>query len=158
MAGLAKLKASIKKTLEEKGSERKIAFSFAIGVFISFNPFLSTHTITAVALALLFRFNKVAIISGAWVNNHLTIPFVFYLSYKLGVFVVGGDPVPPSFENFNIKLLIDYFKYYGKPLLVGTTITGLFASIIAFYGMYYALVSLRKKRKKRGNSGEGVKV
>lgn len=158
MASIAKLKTYIKKTLEEKGSERKIALSFAIGVFISFTPLLSLHMILAIAIALLFRFNKVAIIAGAWINNHFTIPFVFYLSYKLGVFVVGGDPVPPSFVNFDIRVLLEYFKVYGIPLFVGTTITGLIAAIIAYYIMYYAILSLRKKSIKKGGSGEGIKV
>lgn len=158
MASIAKLKSSIKKTLEEKGSERKIALSFAIGVFISFTPLLSVHTIMAIAIAVLFRFNKVAIIAGAWINNHLTIPFVFYVSYKIGVFVVGGNPVSPTFENFNVKILFEYFKVYGVPLFVGTTITGLIASCAAYYIMYYAIISLRKKRIKKGGSGEGIKV
>lgn len=158
MAGIAKLKLYINKTLDEQGCERKIALSFAIGVFISFTPLLSIHTVMAIAIAIIFRFNKVAIITGAWINNHLTIPFVFYASYKLGVFVVGGNPVPPSFENFSVKTLLAYFKVYGVPLFVGTTITGLFASLIAYYMMYYAIVSLRRKRMKKGGSGEGIKI
>jgi uncharacterized protein (DUF2062 family) len=158
LAGLAKLKTHIRKTMEEKGSERKIALGFAIGVFISFTPFLSLHTITAIAIGLLFRFNKVAIITGAWVNNHFSIPFVFYISYKLGVLVVGGNPVPPSFEHFDIGILLEYFKYIGVPLIVGTTITGLIASVISYYIMYYAIQSVRRKGIKKGGSSEGIKV
>lgn len=158
MAGLKKLSSHVRKAVEEEGSERKIALSFAVGVFISFTPLLSIHTIMAIGIAILFRFNKVAIIAGAWVNNHFTIPFVFYFSYKIGAVVVGADTAPPSFESLSYRVLLDYFKVYGVPLFVGTTITGLIGAVISYYFMYYTVLSFRKRAMRKGGPGEGIKV
>ena len=47
----------------------RTALAFSVGVFIAFSPFLGLHTIMATALAFLFRFNKIAIYAGTFINN-----------------------------------------------------------------------------------------
>ena len=47
----------------------RTALAFSIGVFIAFSPFLGLHTIMATVLAFMFRFNKIAIYTGTFVNN-----------------------------------------------------------------------------------------
>ena len=46
----------------------------------------------AIALAFIFRLNKLTCITGAWVNTPLTIVPVLAASYKLGEFMLGNKP------------------------------------------------------------------
>ncbi len=156
MALFEKIKKHLKKAMTEEGDPRKIALGFSVGTFISFTPLLSIHTVLAVAAALIFRLNKVSSIAGAWVNNPYTIPFVYYASYKLGAKILGNHLPPPSFSEFTPQNFGMFVKAYGGPLFLGTTITGLVAAIIAYNLMYYGVVSLRKRKRKKGGSGEGI--
>jgi uncharacterized protein (DUF2062 family) len=68
----------------------RTALAFSIGVFIAFSPFLGLHTILATVLAFLFRFNKIAIYTGTFVNNpFLTLVPIIIASYAVGAFILG---------------------------------------------------------------------
>ena len=68
----------------------RTALAFSIGVFIAFSPFLGLHTILATLLAFLFRFNKVAIYGGTFINNpFLTLVPIIIASYAVGALVLG---------------------------------------------------------------------
>ena len=68
----------------------RTALAFSIGVFIAFSPFLGLHTILATAIAFLFRFNKIAIYTGTFVNNPiLTLVPIIIASYWVGAFILG---------------------------------------------------------------------
>src|ERR1041384_3524999 len=68
----------------------RTALAFAIGVFIAFSPFLGLHTLLATLLAFLFRFNKLAIYTGTFVNNpFLTLVPIVVASYGLGARLLG---------------------------------------------------------------------
>jgi len=68
----------------------RTALAFSIGVFIAFSPFLGLHTIMATLVAFLFRFNKVAIYSGTFINNpFLTLVPIIIASYGIGAFFLG---------------------------------------------------------------------
>ena len=68
----------------------RTALAFSLGVFIAFSPFLGLHTILATLIAFLFRFNKVAIYSGTFINNpFLTLVPIIIASYAIGAFVLG---------------------------------------------------------------------
>jgi len=146
LAGWKKVKEYLKKVVKEDGDERKIALGFAIGVFISFTPFFSIHTILAIILSILLRLNKIATIAGAWVNNPYTVPFVYYASYKFGALILGWEIPPPDFHNFNLDKFVHYVKIYGVPLLLGTTILGVIAGFISFYVMLYSIRTFREKK------------
>ncbi len=68
----------------------RTALAFSIGVFIAFSPFLGLHTIMATAVAFIFRFNKVAIYTGTFLNNpFLTLVPIIIASYSVGAFLLG---------------------------------------------------------------------
>lgn len=68
----------------------RTAFAFAVGVFIAFTPLLGLHTIIATLVAFLFRFNKLAIYTGTFVNNpFLTLFPIVGASYAIGARLLG---------------------------------------------------------------------
>ena len=75
----------------------RTALAFSIGVFIAFSPFLGLHTIMATAVAFIFRFNKVAIYTGTFLNNpFLTLVPIIIASYAVGAFLLGRPVEIPA--------------------------------------------------------------
>ena len=84
------LRATFRRLLALDDPPERTALAFSLGVFIAFSPFLGLHTILATLLAFLFRFNKIAIYSGTFINNpFLTLVPIIIVSYAIGAFVLG---------------------------------------------------------------------
>lgn len=63
--------------------------AFSIGIFIGFSPLLGLHTVMGVAVAYLFRLNKIAVMIGVWSNvPWLLIPFYSFATW-VGVKLMG---------------------------------------------------------------------
>ncbi|HCE69082.1 MAG TPA: DUF2062 domain-containing protein, partial [Geobacter sp.] len=63
MINIEKLKQQFKKILSLDAHPGHIATGFAAGVFISFTPFFGLHTPLAIAVAFIFRLNKLTCIT-----------------------------------------------------------------------------------------------
>jgi len=84
------IRAAFRRLLALDDPPERTALAFAIGVFIAFSPFLGLHTLLATLLAFLFRFNKLAIYTGTFVNNpFLTLVPITFASYGLGAHLLG---------------------------------------------------------------------
>src|SRR5918996_2203151 len=81
----------------------RTALAFSIGIFIAFSPFLGLHTITATLIAFAFRFNKIAIYTGTFINNPIfTLVPIIIASYAVGAFLLGR---PLSIPDEGLELL-----------------------------------------------------
>lgn len=91
-------RATFRRLLALDDPPERTAFAFSLGVFIAFSPFLGLHTILATLIAFLFRFNKVAVYSGTFVNNpFLTLVPIIIASYAIGAFILGRPSrIPPA--------------------------------------------------------------
>lgn len=73
------------------GEPGVIARGIALGTFIGFTPTLPFHTMATLFLAPVLRANPLAGIgAGILVCNPLTIPIIYYLSWRIGVLVTGN--------------------------------------------------------------------
>ena len=96
-------RAAFRRLLAIDDPPERTALAFSIGVFIAFSPFLGLHTIMATALAFIFRFNKLAIYTGTFINNpFLTLVPIIIVSYGVGAFILGR---PLSIPDEGIELL-----------------------------------------------------
>lgn len=118
-----------------------IAAGFAVGVFISFTPFFGFHTPLAIAAAFLLRINKLTCITGAWVNTPLTVVPVLSASYKLGRLVQGL----PVHELKARSLEWHYLESHAASLIIGCSLIGFVASVIAYFLCYYLVIRFRSK-------------
>lgn len=141
LISLDKLKIQFKKVLSLDAHPSHIATGFAVGVFIGFTPFFGLHTPLAIALAFIFRLNKLSCITGVWVNTPLTIIPVLAASYKLGETMLGNKP-----GAFHIKTLEwSSIKQYASAIILGSSVLGFFAALAAYALCYWLVVALRKK-------------
>jgi uncharacterized protein (DUF2062 family) len=137
-------RATFRRLLALDDPPERTALAFSIGVFIAFSPFLGLHTILATLIAFLFRFNKLAVYSGTFINNpFLTLVPIIVASYAIGAFILGR---PLRIPAEGIELLKNPHlltaDYYGKlfreswdivwPFAIGGMMLSVVCSLIAY--------------------------
>jgi uncharacterized protein (DUF2062 family) len=147
------------------GPPSRLALALALGIFISCTPFYGFHTLIALAVAVALRLNKAVTVTGAWLNLPWFAPLVYGVSLKIGEFLLSGgqspslgevrwaDMVPSVWPPSSWPQLFDelgqystLFSYASKALLVGTTLVGLVAGLVAYV---VALAAIREMRRPR---------
>jgi uncharacterized protein (DUF2062 family) len=156
-------RATIRRLLAIDDPPERTALAFSIGVFIAFSPFLGLHTIAATLIAFAFRFNKIAIYAGTFVNNpFLTLVPIILASYAVGALLTGkplGLP-PESVELLRSPHLLTG-GWWGKlfatggnvlvPFLIGGMVLSVVCSVIAYP------LTLRFLRARQMAAGEVIK-
>ena len=83
------LKDLVKKLLRIEDTPERTALAYAIGIFLGFSPFLGFHTLAGLAVAFLFRLNRVAILLGVWSNTPWWIVPYYMIATWVGMWVTG---------------------------------------------------------------------
>lgn len=141
MISINKLKQQFKKILSLDAHPGHISTGFAMGVFISFTPFFGLHTPIAIALAFIFRLNKLTTVTGAWVNTPLTMVPVLMASYNLGSFMLGK----PHKELILNAMEWQQLKPYAESILLGTSLIGFVAAVASYFICYRLVTFFRRK-------------
>jgi uncharacterized protein len=151
-------RAAFRRLLAIDDPPERTALAFSIGVFIAFSPFLGLHTILATLIAFVFRFNKVAIYSGTFLNNPpLTLVPIIVASYAVGAFFMGRPlRIPPEGVALlkNPHLLTgDYYRKLFfqsldivEPFALGGMILSVVCSLIAYPLTLRALRRVRRRK------------
>ena len=149
-------RAAFRRLLAIDDPPERTALAFSIGVFIAFSPFLGLHTILATLIAFIFRFNKVAIYTGTFLNNPpLTLVPIIIASYAVGALLMGR---PMRIPDEGVELLKsphlltgDYYRRLFvqsldilEPFALGGMILSFVCSLIAYP------LTLRALRRVRG--------
>jgi len=152
------LRASFRRLLTLDDPPERTALAFSLGVFIAFSPFLGLHTIMATLVAFFFRFNKIAVYSGTFINNpFLTLVPIIIAAYAIGAFMLGR---PLRIPAAGIELLrhphLLTAAYYRRlfqeswdvvwPFTIGSLVLSVVCSLIA-YPVTSALLRSRKRLK-----------
>ena len=151
-------RATFRRLLAIDDPPERTALAFSIGVFIAFSPFLGLHTIAATLIAVLFRFNKIAIFAGTFLNNpFLTLVPIILASYALGAFLLGR-PLKISAEGIELLKNPEPFKseYYRQlftnswniiePFGLGGMVLSVVCSLVAYPLTLWTLRAHRKWR------------
>ena len=86
---LSPLYKAYKRFLKIRGQPREIALGFALGLFIGMTPFIGLHTVIAVPLAALFKWNKISAAISVWFTNAATAPIIYSITYLVGARIIG---------------------------------------------------------------------
>lgn len=151
-------RAAFRRLLAIDDPPERTALAFSVGVFIAFSPLLGLHTILATLIAFLFRFNKVAIYVGTYVNNpFLTLAPIILMSYGLGAFLLG---LPIRIPAEGIDLLKNphlltgaYYRqvfvhswHIVKPFALGGSVLSVVCSAVSYPLTLWALRKYRRNR------------
>lgn len=137
MLGPAGLRRRLHALLHLDDPPWRIALALAVGVFIGCTPFWFFQTLLALAIAALFRLNKAATVTGAWLNLPWFAPFVYAGAVKLGALLL------PDLSGI---------AGWSAWLLVGSTTIGLGAAVVTWV-VAFGVMSVRQRRQAR-STGE----
>lgn len=149
-------RATFRRLLALDDPPERTALAFSIGVFIAFSPFLGLHTIIATLIAFLFRFNKIAIYAGTFVNNPLlTLVPIIVASYAIGAFFLGRPLRIPAAGVELLKnphlLTANYYHHLfreGWQIVWPFSIGGLVLSVICSLITYPVTSSLLRAHRR----------
>jgi uncharacterized protein (DUF2062 family) len=145
---------SLRRLLAIDDPPERTALAFSIGVFIAFSPFLGLHTIIATLLAVIFRFNKIAIYTGTFVNNpFLTLVPIIFASFAVGAFLMGRPLTVPAEGMQLLKnphlMTGDYWRklsHHGWEILFPYAVGGMILSFICSFAAYPLTLRLLRTR------------
>ena len=134
----------IKKNLRQKfhehlfstdHSDQLKSISIAFGVFMGIVPIWGFQLIVAIFLAILFKLNKALVIIAANISIPPMIPFIIFLSYKIGAFWMGQNAMQLDFSKSitlaSIKKNLQQYIYGSISLaIIAGLVIGLFTFIL----------------------------
>jgi uncharacterized protein (DUF2062 family) len=136
-------------------SPQRIAFGFAVGVFLAFTPLLGLHTLLGLLLAFAFGLNRVAVLVGLFINNPWTLFPIYGLATYVGGLFVGFPPSShvPSLgfgALFQARFWVEIAGQWAfwKSLLLGSAILSCAAAAFS-----YILTLLIVRRMKSAGKG-----
>ena len=134
-----------------------VARAFFIGIFWAFIP-MPFQMVPAAMFAVIFNGNLPLSIALVWITNPLTMPPIWYATYKIGCYILGIHHA--STINFSVltdsdtfaSTFTSIFLQIGKPLYLGSVICGLLFGFSAWIltPIIWRLCTY-KKWKKRSN-------
>jgi len=146
------IKAFYIRFLKIRGTPEQISLGMALGLFIGMTPFMGFHTITAVAMASIFGWNKLAAGIGVFITNPFTAPVIYAFTYQLGSNITGySDPgeLASLFKDDGVIALIKSSPMIILDLLIGGMIIGIPVTVIGYFATLKIVKDARKKFKKR---------
>jgi uncharacterized protein (DUF2062 family) len=78
------------------------------------------------------RCNIPLAIALVWLSNPVTMPPMFYFTYRIGL-VLLGQPVPAAEVQFTMEWLTEQLSLIWLPLLIGSVTCGLLLGGSAFF-------------------------
>lgn len=124
--------------LNVEDSPSRVAFAFALGVFIAFFPVVGIHTGLALLLAFVFRLSKAAILAGAWTNNPWTLAPMLTAGTLVGCALLGASPASLGAIDWALHGRAFYaslaagFRPLVLPFIVGNVALGAVAAAASF--------------------------
>jgi hypothetical protein len=155
-------RAAFRRLLAVDDPPERTALAFSVGIFIAFSPFLGLHTIMATLIAFFFRFNKIAIYTGTFVNNpFLTLIPIIAASYAIGALLLGR---PLSLPDEGWRLLQEphllntaYWQQLFTHLwdiVLPFSVGGMALSIVCSLAAYPVTLKLLRARQRMKENAE----
>jgi uncharacterized protein (DUF2062 family) len=153
-----RLTARLREVLHLDDPAPRLALALAVGVFVGCTPFWGVQTVLSLAVALIFRLNRVATVAGTWFNLPWIAPLVYGAALKIGTLIV---PDPTGFRGAWLAYLLRdpgrvgwhdvrvLLAEVSAPLLIGTTVVGLAAAAVT-YVVALRLITARRRRARAG--------
>ncbi len=128
-------------------NRKMVSRAVMVGLFIAMIP-MPMQMLAVVLISLFFRFNVPIAISLVWVTNPFTMPFIYYIEYLTGNFLLmqeGVHDIQMSMEWFQ-KNIGDIFI----PLYLGTVFYSILFSIGGYYLVNWLwIISVNRAKKKK---------
>ncbi len=135
----------LENVLHNEDSNAKKALSIALGVFVGISPFWGFQTLIVLALAVVFRLNKIIAFAFSNISFPPFIPFIIYGSLKMGSYFVASDTSILFDRSLTLATIQNHIQQYLIGSFVLATITAIFFGIIAYLLLLFFTTFKNKK-------------
>lgn len=132
-----------KHTLLSNESNIKITLAVMLGLFMGVAPIWGFQLITAVALAFIFKLNKLIVFVVANISVPPIIPVIIYFSYKIGGIILGNNA---GVLEYSSAIDIEFIKNNILQYIAGSLCLGIILSSCLGLITYLSLMIFRKKK------------
>ena len=133
-------------------NRRSVSGAFAVGLFMAFIP-MPFQMIPAAALAILFRVNLAISVALVWITNPITMPPVYYFTYRLGSWILQRPPKNIAFK-ISWEWLAAEIGHFWQPFLLGSLVTASVCALMGYLAMralwrWHVIREWQRRKKKR---------
>ena len=125
-------------------NRKSISRGVLIGLFWGFIP-MPMQMLAVLSVTPFIKFNVPIAISMVWLSNPITMPFMYYMEYQTGNFLLGDEGLK------NIELTLTWFSNnWNKiltPLYIGTVPYSLGVSTLIYFLINKLWIDSVKKEK-----------
>lgn len=111
-------------------NRRSVSGAVAVGLFWAFVP-MPFQMIPAAASAIALRANLPISMLLVWVTNPLTLPPIWYATYRLGAWLLDLPPKNISFD-LSMHSLVAGLRDVWVPLYLGSLVSGAVLALLGF--------------------------
>lgn len=133
-------------------NKKSVSGAFANGLFMAFVP-VPFQMVLAAGAAIFARVNLPLSVALVWLTNPITMPPMFYGTYRVGAWLMGIDTGSFHFE-LSYEWLMTELAAIWKPFLLGCFVTGVIASVLGYFGIrflwrWHTVKAWRQRAEKR---------
>lgn len=144
--------AKFREILYIDDTPHRLALSFSLGVFLAICPLIGLHTLIAVALCFVYRFNKFVLFLGVYMTNPWTMIPIYTFCTWIGTLllrcefnVMEIDWTDVSFKTLHIDL-----EPILMPFVVGSTVVSTVAGVTSYFVVRAAVIRAHALRDDAG--------
>ncbi len=128
-------------------NRKMVSRAILVGMFIAMIP-MPMQMLAVLFVVPFFRFNVPIGVSLVWITNPFTMPFIYYIEYVTGNFLLMQEGVQ------DMQMTLEWFtQNIGDifiPLYVGTLFYSVLFSVGGYYLVNFLWIISVKKEKKEG--------
>jgi hypothetical protein len=130
-------------------NRRTAAGACAVGLFWAFIP-IPWQMLPAAITAIALRVNLPVSVALVWITNPLTMPPIFYFTYKIGSWLLRTQPRAVQFE-LSWAWLTGELTVVWQPFLLGSLVVAIAASALGYFAMrgFWRLHAVRDWQRRR---------
>ncbi len=134
-------------------NRRSAAAAFFVGIFCAFIP-MPFQMVLAAVMALLLRCNLPLSIALCWITNPVTMPVMWYTTYKIGCYLLQTPVQSTHGFEVSIEWFTHEFSRIWMPLYLGSVVTGLICATLSYFGIrlfwrWHIVKAWRQRQTKR---------
>lgn len=126
MALFERFRTNLAQVLRIDDTPHRLAFTFAVGVFIGMSPLIGLHVVIALILAWVFGWNRVVILSGVFVNNPWSMIPIYTFSTWIGtkLFRTNLSITEVDWDSITLGSIVGDLEQLILPFIAGCTLVG----------------------------------
>lgn len=138
-------------------NRHSVSRSMAIGFFWAMIP-MPMQMVAAAFSAVFLRGNLPISVGLVWLTNPITMPPVFYCSYKFGAWLMS-TPTLKIPEHVTLHWVGQVLQTHWQPLYLGSFVLGLILAVLSYFGTnaywhWWVRRNWRKRQEARAQKGQ----